>query len=183
MASLMNTILALPAVRVTLFVLLGILVALYVLSIIWVARDAYLRDANWIVWTIVAIIPIVGLIAYCMLRPSLYQIDKDEQELEIAVKKRELQKYGTCSNCGYPVESDYVLCPNCLQRLKNLCPTCGRALDPSWRVCPYCGTTISASRSNQMVRNSANVASLAQVGVADIDEPEVVVRPAGSHVQ
>ena len=33
-------------------------------------------------------------------------------------------RYGDCANCGYPVEEDYVMCPNCHQRLKNLCPTC-----------------------------------------------------------
>ena len=39
-------------------------------------------------------------------------------------------KFGECANCGYPVESDFVLCPNCHQRLKNLCGTCNHALEP-----------------------------------------------------
>ena len=85
-----------------------------------------------------ALIPLLGIIAYCLLRPPLLQIDRDEQELEIALKQRELMKYGECANCGYPVEADFVLCPNCHQRLKNLCGTCNHALDPSWTVCPYC---------------------------------------------
>ncbi len=51
-------------------------------------------------------------------------------------------KYGDCANCGYPVEHDYVMCPNCHTRLKNLCPTCHHALDPQWSVCPYCTTQI-----------------------------------------
>lgn len=32
-----------------------------------------------------------------LLRPPL-QIDRDEQELEIALKQRELMKYGECAN-------------------------------------------------------------------------------------
>lgn len=118
------------------------LVILYVLSIVWVARDAYMRGTLWYVWAIVALVPFLGVVAYCLLRPPLLQIDRDEQELEVALKQRELMKYGECASCGYPVEADYVVCPNCQQRLKNLCPTCHHALDPSWGVCPYCATPV-----------------------------------------
>lgn len=39
---------------------------------------------------IVALVPILGVIAYCLLRPPLLQIDRDEQELEVALKQRQL---------------------------------------------------------------------------------------------
>jgi RNA polymerase subunit RPABC4/transcription elongation factor Spt4 len=126
-------------------VVVGVLVVLYVLSIVWVVRDAYLRGSWWFVWAAVALIPLVGVIAYCLLRPPLLQIDRDEQELEIALKQRELMKYGECANCGFPVENDYVLCPNCHTQLKNLCGGCSKALDPSWTVCPYCTTPLGGS--------------------------------------
>ena len=119
------------------------LLILYVLSIVWVARDAYLRGAPWVVWTVVAIIPIAGVIAYCLMRPHMYRIDQDEQELEIALKQRQLQQYGECGNCGYPVQDDYVICPNCHTRLKNMCTNCSSALDPAWTVCPYCATQVA----------------------------------------
>ena len=106
-----------------------LLVILSVLSIVWVVRDAYLRGSYWYVWAIVALVPLLGIIAYCLLRPPLLQIDRDEQELEIALKQRELMKYGEC--------------PNCHQRLKNLCGTCNHALDPTWTVCPYCATPVA----------------------------------------
>ena len=73
----------------------------------------------WYVWGIVALVPLVGVIAYCLLRPPLLLIDRDEQELEVALKQRQLMHYGECANCGYPVEADYVLCPNCHQRLEE----------------------------------------------------------------
>lgn len=132
-----------PELQAAFTVVVVLLVILYVLSIIWVVRDAYLRGSYWYVWAIVALIPLLGIIAYCLLRPPLLQIDRDEQELEIALKQRELMKYGECANCGYPVESDFVLCPNCHQRLKNLCGTCNHALDPTWTVCPYCATPVA----------------------------------------
>lgn len=131
-----------PELQIVLIVLVVMLLALYVLSVVWVIRDAYHRGVTWWVWGLVALIPIVGVIAYCLMRPPLLQIDRDEQELEVALKQRELMKYGECASCGYPVESDYVMCPNCHQRLKNLCPTCHHALNPSWTVCPYCTTAI-----------------------------------------
>lgn len=124
---------------------IALLVILYVLVVVWVARDAYHRGTIWWLWAIVALVPVVGVIAYCLLRPGLMQVDRDEQELEVALKQRELMKYGECANCGYPVESDYVVCPNCHQRLKNLCGTCGHALDPSWSVCPYCATPVGSA--------------------------------------
>ena len=146
-----------PELQAAFTVVMVLLVILYVLSIIWVVRDAYLRGSYWYVWAIVALIPLLGIIAYCLLRPPLLQIDRDEQELEIALKQRELMKYGECANRGYPVESDFVLCPNCHQRLKNLCVTCNHALDPAWTVCPYCATPVggpSPRRSAQRTRTS-----------------------------
>ena len=90
----------------------------------------------WWLWAIIALVPVVGLIAYVLLRPSLLRVDRDEQELEIALKQRQLMRYGECATCGYPVEADYVVCPNCHQRLKNVCSHCEKALDPAWTVCP-----------------------------------------------
>ena len=135
-----------PEIQMAFTVVVVLLVILYILSIVWVARDAYLRGTYWYVWGIVALVPLVGVIAYCLLRPPLLLIDRDEQELEVALKQRQLMHYGECANCGYPVEADYVLCPNCHQRLKNLCSHCGHALEPSWTVCPYCASPVAGQR-------------------------------------
>ena len=39
MSTLINSLLALPGVRIAIFAILGILALLYILSIIWVARE------------------------------------------------------------------------------------------------------------------------------------------------
>ncbi len=135
-----------PEIQAAFSVVVVLLAILYILSIVWVARDAYMRGTYWYVWGIVALVPLVGVVAYCLLRPPLLQIDRDEQELEVALKQRQLMHYGECANCGYPVESDYVLCPNCHQRLKILCGHCGHALEPAWTVCPYCASPVSGQR-------------------------------------
>ena len=131
-----------PQLQMAVMACTVILVILYVLSIVWVIRDAYRRGDLWPVWGVVSLIPFLGAIAYCLMRKPMLKIDRDEQELEIALKQRELLKYGECGNCGYPVESDYLLCPNCHSKLKNMCPTCHKALDPAWQICPYCATQV-----------------------------------------
>jgi RNA polymerase subunit RPABC4/transcription elongation factor Spt4 len=120
-------------------VLLGVL---YVISIIWVIRDSYLRGANPVIWGVISIVPYIGAFAYSMMRPPMLLSDKDEQAIDFALKKRELMKYGECAKCGYPVESDYLMCPNCGTQLKNECRNCNRALKPEWKVCPYCCTPV-----------------------------------------
>lgn len=142
------------------------LVILYVLSIVWVVRDSYLRGSYWYIWAAVALVPLLGVIAYCLLRPPLLQIDRDEQELEIAIKQRELMKYGECANCGYPVEDTYVLCPNCHQQLRNLCTGCGKALDPMWTVCPYCTTSVSTASKPRRTTNRPRPAPTAPKAAA-----------------
>ena len=145
MSELMSQVIT-PEVQSVIATLVMFCAIIYVLIVVWIARDAYHRGANWWLWAIIGLIPIVGVIAYVLLRPSLLRIDRDEQELEIALKQRQLMKYGECAACGYPVEADYVICPSCHQRLKNLCSNCGKALDPTWSVCPYCATGVSSQR-------------------------------------
>ena len=151
-----------PQLQGAVMVVVIMLVILYILSIAWVVRDAHLRGQHWQVWGIVALIPLLGIIAYCLLRPPLLQIDKDEQELEIALKQRQLMKYGECANCGYPVESGLVVCPSCHSRLKNLCPVCHKALDPTWRVWPYCAPQLVSPRRQQPAAQQAAPAPGAQ---------------------
>ena len=138
-----------PQMQTAFTVVIVLLVILYILSIVWVVRDAYLRGTTWYIWAIVALVPVIGVIAYCLLRPPMLQIDKDEQELEVALKQRELMKYGECATCGYPVDSNYVLCPNCHTQLKNLCTHCERALEPAWTICPYCATPVGSAQNPQ----------------------------------
>ena len=139
MSELLSQVLT-PEIQSFLSMLLMFCAIIYVLIVVWVARDAYHRGACWWLWALISLIPILGVIAYVLLRPSLLRVDRDEQELEIALKQRQLMKYGECASCGFPVESDYVICPSCHQRLKNVCTNCGKALDPMWSVCPYCAS-------------------------------------------
>ena len=77
-----------PEVMGIFTVVIILFVILYVLSIFWSVRDASLRDIPWALG-LLSIIPVVGLVAYCMVRPALLKTDREEQDLEIALKRRE----------------------------------------------------------------------------------------------
>jgi RNA polymerase subunit RPABC4/transcription elongation factor Spt4 len=122
-------------------IVIGILIAvLYVISVVWVIRDSFMRGSSPVVWGIIALIPFIGAFAYAMLRPPLLLADRDEQELDFVLKQRKLMSYGECGRCGYPVENEFIVCPRCGVQLKNVCARCHHPLNPDWAVCPYCGT-------------------------------------------
>jgi len=131
-----------PEVKTAFMVVLILIGVLYLVSIIWVIRDSYLRGSNPIIWGIISLIPFIGAFAYSMLRPPMLLSDRDEQELDFMLKQRELLKYGECGKCGYPVEREYLMCPRCGTQLKNECQRCGHALSPDWTVCPFCTTRV-----------------------------------------
>lgn len=59
-------------------------------------------SSAYVAWGIIALIPFVGLIAYLVLRPHSYASDREEQELDMALRERQLAQYGTCPQCGAP---------------------------------------------------------------------------------
>ena len=62
-------------VRMVLYLMVACLVMLYILSIVYVIRDAQRRGAEpWWLWAVISIIPIVGLLAYVILRPTAADI-------------------------------------------------------------------------------------------------------------
>ena len=71
-----------------LYLMVACIVMLYILSIVYVIRDAQRRGAEpWWLWAIISVIPIVGLLAYVILRPSSYLVDREEQDLDIALRE------------------------------------------------------------------------------------------------
>ena len=145
MSDILSQIFVLP-VRIALIATAVILILLWIVAIIWVNRDAKLRDAPVGFWTAVAIIPVAGLVAYCLLRPPMTNADATEQDMSLELMSRQLAEYGNCPKCGQPVDKDYVVCPACRTKLRNVCASCGKPLEPHWVACPYCGANASKSR-------------------------------------
>jgi RNA polymerase subunit RPABC4/transcription elongation factor Spt4 len=107
--------------------LLGILAGLgggaFLLLIGYVNRDAKRRGMSAILWTIVVVIipNALGFILYFILRQPLR---------------------GSCSQCGYFVQSDFNFCPRCGCKLNPSCPQCQHVVSASDIYCPHCGSSL-----------------------------------------
>jgi Double zinc ribbon len=131
-----------------------LLIVLWLALIVYTFLDARRRIADPFLVacaTIASFFPYIGTAVYTIVRPPEFLEDAHERELEIKaaeLRVRQLREQ-SCPNCEYPVEKNYLRCPNCQRRLKDPCPTCGEPVDPRWGLCPYCETALSGERSRQ----------------------------------
>jgi hypothetical protein len=134
---------------VTLFILM--LVVVWLALIVYTYLDARRRVSDpFLVGcaTIASFIPYIGTAVYAILRPPEFLEDAHERELEIRAAELRVRQLTetSCPNCEYPVEKNYLRCPNCQHRLKDPCPTCSKPVDPRWTLCPYCETELAGRR-------------------------------------
>jgi predicted RNA-binding Zn-ribbon protein involved in translation (DUF1610 family) len=97
--------------------------------------------------TLASFIPYLGTAVYAIVRPPEFLEDAHERELEIKaaeLRVRELTEH-SCPGCGFPVENDFLRCPECQRRLKYPCPSCRKPVDPGWALCPYCEESLRGS--------------------------------------
>jgi len=129
----------------TLFMLM--LVVLWLALIVYTYTDARRRISDPFLVacaTVGSFFPYIGTAVYAIVRPPEFLEDAHERELEIKaaeLRVRQLEEQ-SCPNCEYPVERNYLRCPNCQRRLKDPCPTCSKPVDPRWALCPYCETAL-----------------------------------------
>jgi hypothetical protein len=137
--------------------LLLLLVVLWLALIVYTYLDARRRISDPFLVacaTVASFFPFVGTAVYAIVRPPEYLEDAHERELEIKaaeLRVRQLREQ-SCPNCEYPVEKNYLRCPNCQRRLKDPCPTCGKPVDPRWGLCPYCETNLRGSGGEERPR-------------------------------
>jgi hypothetical protein len=130
----------------TLFLLM--LVVLWLALIVYTYLDARRRISDPFLVacaTVASLFPYIGTAVYAIVRPPEFLEDAHERELEIKAAELRVRqlKDQTCPNCEYPVEKNFLRCPNCQRRLKDPCPTCSKPVDPRWGLCPYCETALA----------------------------------------
>src|SRR6202012_115551 len=131
-----------------------LLIVLWLALIVYTFLDARRRmAAPFLVGcaTIASFSPYTGTAVYTIVRPPEFLEDAHERELEIRaaeLRVRQLREQ-TCPNCEYPVEKNYLRCPNCQRRLKAPSPPCGKPVAPRWALCPFCEPSLSGERSPQ----------------------------------
>ena len=133
------------------------LVVLWLALIVYTFLDARRRIADPFLVacaTIASFFPFIGTAVYAIVRPPEYLEDAHERELEIRAAELRVRqlKDQSCPNCEYPVEKNFLRCPNCERRLKDPCPTCGKPVDPRWALCPYCESTLGGERRRRPQR-------------------------------
>jgi hypothetical protein len=139
----------------TLFLLM--LVVLWLALIVYTYLDARRRISDPFLVacaTVASFFPYIGTAVYAIVRPPEYLEDAHERELEIKAAELRVRqlKEQTCPNCEYPVEKNFLRCPNCQRRLKDPCPTCSKPVDPRWGLCPYCETTLGGGGGRERTR-------------------------------
>jgi hypothetical protein len=143
---------------VTLLVLM--LIVVWLALIVFTYLDARRRVSDpFLVGcaTVASFIPYIGTAVYAILRPPEFLEDAHERELEIRaaeLRVRQLTEL-SCPNCEFPVEKNYLRCPNCQHRLKDPCPSCGKPVDPRWALCPYCESPLEERARRQRARRPA----------------------------
>jgi hypothetical protein len=134
-----------------------VLIVMWLALIVYTYLDARRRISDPFLVacaTVASFFPFIGTAVYTIVRPPEFLEDAHERELEIKaaeLRVRQLREQ-TCPNCEYPVEKNYLRCPNCQRRLKDPCPTCGKPVDPRWGLCPYCETTLSGGEKRRRPR-------------------------------
>jgi hypothetical protein len=128
-----------------LFVLM--LVAVWIALIAWTYMDARRRIEDPVIIacaTLGSLMPYIGTAVYAILRPPEFLDDARERDLEMRAAELRVRQLSelSCPNCGYPVEKNYLRCPDCQRRLKDPCQSCGKPVDPRWALCPYCETQL-----------------------------------------
>jgi RNA polymerase subunit RPABC4/transcription elongation factor Spt4 len=128
-------------IAISVFVAFGC--ALWLSLIAWTLMDIRSRSRDPVVWffsTVLAAIPLGGLIIYLILRPRETLMQAYERALEEEALLQEIEARPICPNCHQRIEPDFLLCPRCLTKLKDTCRSCKRLIEPDWTVCPYCAT-------------------------------------------
>ncbi|HEX5990201.1 MAG TPA: zinc ribbon domain-containing protein [Solirubrobacterales bacterium] len=139
----------------TLFLLM--LVVLWLALIVYTYLDARRRISDPFLVacaTVASFFPFIGTAVYAIVRPPEFLEDAHERELEIKaaeLRVRQLREQ-SCPHCEFPIERNYLRCPNCQRRLKDPCPTCNKPVDPRWGLCPYCETSLGGSGGGERPR-------------------------------
>ena len=128
------------------------LIVTYLALIYWTYMDAKRRIEDPVLIacaTAASVFPFIGTIVYTILRPPEFLEDREERELELRAAELRLRQLieQSCPHCEYPIERNYLRCPNCERRLRNPCRKCGQPLDPKWGTCPYCEAEVRRTRT------------------------------------
>jgi RNA polymerase subunit RPABC4/transcription elongation factor Spt4 len=162
-------------VNLAINLLILLLVVIWLALIYWTFSDARRRIVDPMLVgcaTAASLFPFAGTVVYMIVRPPEYLDDVRERELEMQAAEARLHElnYSLCPHCDYEVQRDFLICPNCMRRLKDACVNCSRPLEQSWSVCPYCETQVPGAvppRRARRRRETSESPATESAGVPD----------------
>jgi hypothetical protein len=152
------------AIGLVVNLLVMFLIVVYLALIYWTYLDAKRRIEDPVLIacaTAASVFPFIGTVVYTILRPPEFLEDREERELELRASELRLRQLieQSCPHCEYPIERNYLRCPNCERRLRNPCRNCRKPLDPRWGSCPYCEAEVGRSRTERAEREGSRRAA------------------------
>jgi len=127
------------------------LIVFWFVVLYWVWLDSGERTSNKTVRIsyviLVAVLNVVGLLIYLIIRPSQTIEEIYWADLERRYLKYETAELGDCPKCGSQLFPGYTYCPNCRYKLKMKCPRCKVYVDKKNKFCPHCGQELRKRRS------------------------------------
>ncbi len=145
-----------PAIRGIGTLELGLLAAiplllLWLAVVIWALRDMRRRSRSawWAagVLLLVLLLPVVGLLIYLLLRPRETLVEQYERTLRQEALLLQIERGHSCPGCARPVESSWLVCPECHVTLRRPCRQCGTPLEMHWHICPVCAHVVDMPES------------------------------------
>jgi RNA polymerase subunit RPABC4/transcription elongation factor Spt4 len=104
---------------------------------------------------VVAILFLLGIVIYLILRPPLTLEDEYQRSLEEEALLQSIEESPSCPGCGRHIKDTWVVCPNCHTKLKKPCHQCGKLMELPWNLCPYCGTPAPGMRRENLTLEEA----------------------------
>ena len=125
-----------------LIIFFGLFIALWISLIIWAYRDMRLRSrdlfAQILTVLVVALLPVIGILIYLILRPTETLSEAFERSLLEETLLQEIENKAHCPGCSRQVQKEWQICPYCHVRLKKACFNCDQLVEMQWSICPYC---------------------------------------------
>jgi len=152
----------------------GLLLALWLAVIIWAYRDIRARSrsggAAFFTILLVALLPVVGLIIYLLLRPRETLNQAYDRALEQEALLQQIEEQPVCPTCARPTQSNWFLCPTCHTHLRQPCPVCNSPLELHWDICPYCGYLFRSVADEDAFNTGATLDEILGVESATLPE-------------
>jgi len=134
-------------VQLVLYATFFYMILLWIAAAYWAFRDMRDRTENPVLpflatGLIIMFLPFFfpfGVVVYRVVRPPERLGEVYERNLAEEALLAEVEAIKTCRSCDRRVDSEWIICPWCRQRLKRVCPNCERLVGLDWSLCAWCG--------------------------------------------